>query len=137
MKFYHASSHNYDFPCYEDLIKNRTNHANGNLGLWFATKSDWIEGFGVNTYEIEIDQSDIVVLPFSEAVKWKNEFKDNLSENSEELECIYYQGLRKELMKTHKVILFKELSGSLDIGILLDFSVIKDFKKVVKNKLKM
>lgn len=40
-------------------------------------------------------------------------------------------------MKTHKAILFRENSGELSMGIVLDFSVIKDFKKVVKNKLKM
>lgn len=70
MKFYHASAHQFEFPCYEDLIQNRTNHANGNMGLWFAVKSDWIEGFGNYTYELDVEQSDVVILPFSEVVKW-------------------------------------------------------------------
>ena len=137
MKYYHASAHTYDFPSYEELIKNRTNHANGNMGLWFAVKSDWIQGFGNNVYEVEVDESNIVIMPFSECVKWQKGFKSGLENNSQELESLYYQDLRKEMMKTHKAILFRENSGELAMGIVLDFSVIKDFKKVVKNKLKI
>ena len=74
MKYYHASAHTYDFPSYEELIKNRTNHANGNMGLWFAVKSDWIQGFGNNVYEVEVDESNIVIMPFSECVKWQKWF---------------------------------------------------------------
>ena len=137
MKYYHASAHTYDFPSYEELIKNRTNHANGNMGLWFSAKSDWIEGFGDNIYEIEIAETDIKILPFSEAVNWQERFKGDWESNREELEVLYYQNLRKEMMKTHKAILFRENSGELAMGIVLDFSVIKDFKKIIKNKLKM
>jgi hypothetical protein len=133
MKYYHASAHTYEFPSYEELIKNRTNHANGNMGLWFAVKSDWITGFGGNVYEVEIDENNISIIPFDECVKWEK----NSSKDSEEAACLYYQNLRKEMMTTHKAILFQELSGELAMGIVLDFSVIKDFKKVVKNKLKI
>ena len=137
MKYYHASEHTYDFPSYEDLIKNRTNHANGNLGFWFSVRSDWIENFGHNTYEFEIIDKDITVMPFSECIKWNRKFKDSSKDNNEELECIYYQNLRKELVKKHKVILFKEVSGETAMGIILDFTAIKDFKILEKNKMKL
>ena len=137
MKYYHASAHTYDFPSYEELIKNRTNHANGNMGLWFSAKSDWIEGFGDNIYEIEIAETDIKILPFSEAVNWQEGFKGDWKSNREELEVLYYQDLRKEMMKTHKVILFKETNGETAMGIILDFTAIKDFKILEKNKNKL
>ena len=135
MKYYHASKHKYDFPSYENLIENRTNHANGNLGLWFSTKSDWIENFGKNVYEFEIDEKNINFMDFSECVKWHKKFKGETESNAVELECIYYQELRNELMKKHKVILFKETNGEIAMGIILDFTAIKDFKILEKIKI--
>ena len=81
MKYYHASNHTYDFPSYEELVKNRTNHANGNLGLWMSAKKDWIEGFGNNIYELVITEKDIKVLPVSELFNWEKSFKSNNDEN--------------------------------------------------------
>ena len=139
MKYYHASEHTYDFPNYENLIKNRTNHANGNLGLWFSVKSDWIESFGKNIYEFEISDENINIIPFKDCINWNSNFKGRGKSNHEELEANYYQNLRKELIKKHKVILFKEINNETAMGIVLDFTVIKNFKisEKIKNKFKI
>ena len=51
---YHASAHQFDFPDYDALVANITNHDNGRLGLWVATTADWIKGFGGHVYTMEI-----------------------------------------------------------------------------------
>lgn len=139
MKYYHASNHNYEFPTYEDLIKNRTNHANGNLGLWISAKNNWISGFGKNIYEVDVDEADIKVIAFSQVVQWEKDFTDKVDgaldyDTKELYACAYYQTLRLELLKKHqvKVLMFKEANGSIEMGIVMDFSAIKEFKNMTE-----
>jgi hypothetical protein len=40
MFMFHASSHLYHRPDYDLLSANRTNHANGALGLWVSHSAD-------------------------------------------------------------------------------------------------
>ncbi|MCP4989204.1 MAG: hypothetical protein GY928_25045 [Colwellia sp.] len=51
---YHNSKHTFDKPCYEMIKKNRENHGNGNLGLWYSTTNSWQKGFGGVGYKLEV-----------------------------------------------------------------------------------
>lgn len=125
MIFYHASKHAYDFPDYNKLTKNRENHLNGNLGLWVASKNDWISGFGNIIYEVEIDDKDVSIILVDHLFSWEKE--NDMSED-------YYINLRIKLLEKYKSVAFIENSGSVGMGIILDFSVIKSFKPVVPTK---
>ncbi len=52
---YHYSNQKWDRPDIKKIISKRTNHDNGNLGLWCATSNaEWAKGFGRYTYELDI-----------------------------------------------------------------------------------
>ena len=68
MLVFHSSNSLYEKPTHENIIKNRQNHVNGVLGLWFAVNPKWIDSFGRNTYEITLDQNDVIVLPVASYV---------------------------------------------------------------------
>ena len=67
MLVFHSSNSLYEKPTHENIIKNRQNHVNGVLGLWFAINPSWIDSFGRNTYEITLDQNDVIVLSENKA----------------------------------------------------------------------
>lgn len=132
MKVYHATPHTFDFPVYEELVSKRTNHANGNLGLWFAMNDSWIKGFGQNIYEIEFSDKVTSTISLMQLKKWNDNLRENqldLSEQDyEKIADEYYQNIRHSLLSSHKVLLIEEASGECEMGIILDFSVIENFK---------
>ena len=71
MLVFHNSNSLYENPTHENIIKNRKNHVNGVLGLWFAVNPTWIDSFGRNTYEITLDQNDVIVLSVDELFQWE------------------------------------------------------------------
>src|SRR5438128_4681423 len=73
---YHASAHQFDFPDYDALVANITNHDNGRLGRWVATTADWIKGFGGHVYTMEISGT-VMDLPLAQLKKWADENLDN------------------------------------------------------------
>ncbi len=118
---YHASPYVYDFPVYEKLLKGVSkggHHKNGQLGLWCAMKNDWIHGFGKNIYEVSYDDS-------SEKIMCSKAFSKLCNNSKQEPD---YQEWRKELIDSgYSVLALKELNGSIDMLIILDFNIIKNF----------
>lgn len=126
IKAFHASPYLFDKPNYNDSVNNRQNHINGLLGLWCATKKDWIEGFGGYIYSFYYDELGILELDFSDFKK-----KCDNCENEND----YYQWREYLLKEGFKVIHIIEHSGSCDMMIVLDFEFIKNFT-LIKNNIK-
>lgn len=126
---YHASNHDFDFPNYEHIVSNRTNHKNGELGLWCAFSHQWIKGFGENIYELTYKNENIKQISFHDFYK-KCNMKNAPDEKEEE---DFYLLWREELMKEgFDVLEIVESSGSIDMLIVLNFDAIKSFKKINK-----
>lgn len=136
MKIYHASPQKFTFPVYDELVKNRTNHINGTLGLWISTNSNWIKGFGTNIYEIDVLDTDCSVLSVSELFLWEKQFQkqNDFCNDNDNNGLTYYKNLRQQLLKEHKIILFQEHNSNVDMGIILDFECIKQFSLIVEQK---
>lgn len=122
MIVYHNSPHLFDFPVYELIVQNRTNHGNGELGLWFATSNSWQEGFGSYCYEVTLkEDTKIIHIDASEFAKMCYD----------ESHPTYYQEWRLDYMsKGHHVICLKERYDTVDMGIILDFGCIACFERL-------
>lgn len=119
INMFHASRHEFDFPDYDMLTANITNHDNGLLGLWVAKNDDWIEGFGGNIYSVKIE-GETADLSIEELQSWCNKH-DN--------EKDFYVQKRNEFLKNGiSYIHLIECNGRSDMGIVIDFSAIKEFK---------
>lgn len=121
LTLYHASPHLFRKPTYDALVRNRSNHANGNLGLWFSTSPDWIKGFGIHVYSFQLADDaaqtgiDISIGDLKQMDTLCFEERD-------------YQEKRIELMSQgHQFIRIIEKNGLFDMGIVLDFDIISDF----------
>ena len=142
MLVFHNSNSLYEKPTHENIIKNRQNHVNGVLGLWFAVNPKWIDSFGRNTYEITLDQNDVIVLPVNELFQWEKtaNFLNNnkLIENKELEKEKYYLNLRESLLKQGtKAIIFEENNNNKEMGIILDLKIIKKFQLIKNNEIKI
>lgn len=142
MLVFHNSNSLYEKPTHENIIKNRQNHVNGVLGLWFAVNPKWIDSFGRNTYEITLDQNDVIVLPVDELFQWEKtaNFLNNnkLIENKELEKEKYYLNLRESLLKQGtKAIIFEENNNNKEMGIILDLKIIKKFQLIKNNEIKI
>ncbi len=140
MLLFHASNLDYSFPNYDDLKNNITNHPNGALGLWVATDDSWISSFGGNVYTIEIEDEHTTILPTSELFDWEKKYP-HTDESDLSHHINYYSNKRQELLEAgYKCVLFKEYSGSIGMGVVLDFQYIKSFQlktaQNLKNKIK-
>lgn len=51
---WHSSPHIFDMPCIGLIESNRSNHANGLLGLWASVSPKWTRGFGDNLYLLKV-----------------------------------------------------------------------------------
>lgn len=122
MKVFHASSADFEFPDYEELLKNITNHDNGALGLWCAASDHWIKGFGGNTYEVHYDGAKAFNIPFSEFYKMCH------PDDYEGKE--YFVNKRNEYISNGiDVLHIVESSGSIDMLIIMNMDAITSFKK--------
>ena len=142
MLVFHNSNSLYEKPTHENIIKNRQNHVNGVLGLWFAVNPKWIDSFGRNTYEITLDQNDVIVLPVDELFQWEKtaNFLNNnkLIENKELEKEKYYLNLRESLLKQGtKAIIFEENNDNKEMGIILDLKIIKKFQLIKNNEIQI
>ena len=142
MLVFHNSNSLYEKPTHENIIKNRQNHVNGVLGLWFAVNPKWMDSFGRNTYEITLDQNDVIVLPVDELFQWEKtaNFLNNnkLIENKELEKEKYYLNLRESLLKQGtKAIIFEENNNNKEMGIILDLKIIKKFQLIKNNEIKI
>ncbi len=114
MKVYHATNHIFDALDYDSLVKNRTNHKNGALGLWCAFKNDWIKGFGNIIYEIELSGKPYN-MPIRELMKYAN---DQLEESDYEL-------IRNKLLSDgYDYIALIEKDNSCDMIVILNFNIV-------------
>ncbi len=142
MLVFHNSNSLYEKPTHENIIKNRQNHVNGVLGLWFAVNPKWIDSFGRNTYEITLDQNDVIVLPVDQLFQWEKtaNFLNNnkLIENKELEKEKYYLNLRESLLKQGtKAIIFEENNDNKEMGIILDLKIIKKFQLIKNNEIQI
>ena len=111
---YHNSKHKFSKPCYEMVKKNRENHGNGELGLWYSTTNDWQKGFGGICYTFEVLGKELR-LPFKV-------FQDLCySEDSP----TFYEDQRNQWLKEGYAFLsIIEQNGREAMGIVLDFGAI-------------
>lgn len=121
---FHASRHSFEFPDYEKICSNRTGHENGDLGLWVANKSDWIDGFGGYVYEVDFEgvSKDLSIHELS---KWAC-LTDGSAENSS-----FYRSKREEMI-TQGISFLRlvEDDGRSEMGIVLNFDSIKSFRQI-------
>lgn len=121
LKRFHASRHEFDFPDYEKMNANQTGHDNGLLGLWVSVRSDWIESFGGNIYEMEI-QGKVAQLNLRELSSWASEHQNSLD---------FYRQKRMEFLdKGISYIALIEKDGESEMGIVVDFGSIKNFQRM-------
>lgn len=112
---YHATNHNLDPLDYNKLLQNINDHKNGALGLWCATKSDWIKPFGKDTYQVIIEGSN-----YDMSI-------DELGEYSRKYESVEeYTAKRNELLSQgYDIIRIIESHGQCDMFIVLSFEKAK------------
>lgn len=121
MIVYHNSPYMFDFPDYELLVKNRTNHGNGELGLWFSTTNTWQNGFGNYCYEIDIDDEEFVHIDAYDFCKMCQ------STEASRDPMFFREWRDKWILLDRKIIAIQEYSGNVDMGIILDFNAINKF----------
>ena len=96
---------------YEKLLLNINNHLNGALGLWCAIRSDWIDCFGKNIYQVSIEGK-AYDMPVDELAKYSAEYTSvqNYIEKRNNLLSLGYDFIR-----------ILETSGRCDMFIVLSF----------------
>lgn len=125
LRRYHASHHEFDFPDYEKMVCNKTGHDNGLLGLWVSVKSDWIEGFGPKVYEMDIEGTS-KDLSITQLHRWAFDHADDPD---------FYRGLRQQLLAEGVAYLrLVESDGRSEMGVIVDFDVIQDFRRMDEPK---
>ena len=114
MTVYHASKFLFNKPDIQKIWKNRTNHNNGDLGLWCSTKKDWITTFGNHTYELEISKK-------SKFISYSEFYKICCN-------TIDYRAMREELIKEYDNLCIVEDNGTIEMLIVLNLDSITNFK---------
>lgn len=117
---FHASPHLIDQPSYDKCLENQTGHDNGRLGLWFAVSNTWIAGFGRNVYSFDLDLNlKYYHCTIGELASWAHSW------------AFSYEEKRTELLEQgYKFMLLEEQTGNIDMGVVLDFWTITNFKPV-------
>lgn len=119
MKLFHATAHDFDFPDYEKIKVNMTGHANGMLGLWVGVANDWIQGFGSNTYRIELKDPKVEDLSLAQLSAWSKQDHD------------FHQARREEyLARGIDYLRLVEQDGRSDMGIVVNFDAIDVFTRL-------
>lgn len=94
---------------------------NGLLGLWGSIKVSWILGFGEYLYSFNFNESESLKID-SKAFQVKC---FSLYEEKD-----YIQWRHDLLSEGYTSISIVERSGDIDMIIILDYSIIKDFKRI-------
>ncbi len=125
LTMFHASKHAFDFPDVGLLNANRENHANGALGLWVSKQSDWIKSFGSNLYEVAFTGT-VLDLPVGQLAQWGRGHPGDG----------FFQQHREELLRQGVAyIRVVEIDGRSDMGIVVDFAAIEQFKRLSGSEL--
>lgn len=117
---FHASNHFFKKPSIESIYKNRKNHTNGLLGLWCASKNDWIDGFGKYIYQVKYDKKNANQITYSD---FKTLCED--LDNKKNIEQSYLDYRDWLLNKEIGIIEIVENSGNIDMVIIVDFNKIE------------
>jgi hypothetical protein len=121
LRLHHASQHDFDFPDFEKITANTTNHINGFLGLWVSVQTDWIEGFGERIYEMDV-VGECRDMPVSELAKWNRQ---------DQGEPDFYARIRETMLEEGVAYLrLIELDGRSEMGVVLDLSAIQHFRRM-------
>lgn len=113
----HFSNHQFDFPDYEQLNLNRSNHENGGLGLWCANGDDsWAGGFGSIRYRCVLKESSTIEdLP--SALLHKMSMSD-----------VDYHAIRSDFLKRGvDAIRIVERSGRCGMVVIMNFDSISEW----------
>lgn len=129
---HHATSHTFKFPVYEKLLNNITNHANGALGLWCATNNpDWIQGFGGNVYEVEYDDSNVLMMDFSDFSSMCRDTPVVPDDNNDNPRQYFIDKRQEYIDEGYTVLAIVEGHGGVDMLIILDMDCITRFEELV------
>lgn len=128
---YHASNHLFTKPDIDMIQKNRINHENGMLGLFFSTTKDkWFHGFGSNIYDITIPPH------FKPLVMTVKDFF-KLSQAGDNDPVDYFKYHRQRLLESGvDYILVEEYDGSSGMGVFINLDIemrLQNEKKTSKN----
>lgn len=119
--FYHASKFVFDFPDYNQIVKNNIsggNHENGCLGLWVANDSSWISGFGRNVYKVDVKDMHATDVSVSELSRYARDQYD-------------YLMLRQSLVESgYNTIRIVENDGRSEMCVIIDFRCIFNFERI-------
>lgn len=122
MVVFHASPHKFAFPDYSKILSNRVNHENGQLGLWFARRPDWINPFGEFLYEFRLLGTGNT-LSISQLAAWSRSADTN------------YTSLREDFLRNGVDYLeVIETDGLSYMGIVLNLEAIREFSPITISK---
>lgn len=120
---YHASPYVFTFPSYDDLVRNRQNHLNGNLGLWCAFKNNWISGFGQNVYRVVLTDR---AVKFDLTVEQLSQY----SRTSVNDPQFFSQYRTRKIADGYQYLNIVEHDGSIGMIVVMDFDCIEDFHRI-------
>ena len=115
---YHASNHLFDKPDIEIIKRNRKNHENGMLGLFFSTTKDkWFHTFGKYIYHITIPKHFTpLIMPLDEFMKLSRADSGNVEE--------YFAYHRDRFLKSGiDYILIEEANGGFSMGVFINLNI--------------
>lgn len=121
--FYHYSDFLFEKADINLIEKNRKNHINGLLGLYFTTiKGNWAKSFGKFSYEINIPEKfNYEIIEFNKFVKLTS---TNLINLTQEQEIEYFKNLRKNYLdKNIDYLLVLENDNTCGMGILINLDL--------------
>lgn len=118
---FHASKNLFHELQYDEFVKNHNPeyHDNGNLGMWFSLRADWLSPFGSNVYGFDL----------MDDVKIKSLTVSELASLGHQVDEFDFIGHRNELIKLgFDVIAVVECSGVVEMGIVLNFDKVQNFR---------
>lgn len=112
---YHASNHLFTKPDIDMINKNRVNHQNGMLGLFFSTtQNKWFHGFGKHIYEIEIPKH---FRPFVMSLKDFHNLSMKVTDET-------YKEIREQLLEQGvDYILIEESDDTIAMGVFINLDI--------------
>lgn len=124
LRMFHASQFDIQFPNFQKIIQNRTNHANGSLGLWVSRNSEWFTGDRNHLYEVEFTARPVQVT-VSRLKAW------NIEAGTEARQVAYHLYQREKLMALgYDYIELLELGGRSEMGVIMNLQCITSWRKI-------
>lgn len=117
---YHASNHIFSKPDICEIHKNRVNHNNGMLGLFFSVENNkWFHTFGEHIYSIDIPSSfNGVKMPLEEFKKL------SIPKIDESLLIDYFINTRNDFInKGVDYILITEYDETSQMGVFINLDI--------------